>query len=57
MDASWVLGPAGVKKDLMAVGVAVGIDGLKVFCEITSECCGGGVVRSSSSWSHDEGSR
>lgn len=33
MDASWVLGPAGVKKGQVAVGVAVGIGGLKVFCE------------------------
>lgn len=37
MHASWVLGPAGGKKGQMAVGVAVGIDELKVFCEITSE--------------------
>ena len=62
MDASWILGPENVKKGQAAAGVDSGMDGLMVFCwkitpDLVPRMLWGGVVMSSGSCSHGDGSK
>ena len=62
VDASWILGPENVKKGQAAAGVDSGMDGLMVFCwkitpDLAPRMLWGGVVMSSGSCSHGDGSK